>query len=430
MTFFIFKHLVFPIAELFNRTFISRRLRFLNKSQYWTKEKLDEYQNDKLAQLINYAYHNVPYYNKLFDRLKLKPSDIKTTHDLNKLPILTKKIVNENLEELRSRPYSGKSFIKLTSGSTGTPSKFYRAMDDYSWEWAAHYRAWGWAGYELGDKFVKISLNNDRDLLKKKIQDYLMRCLYLYVYKMDERQIDKYIEEILNYKPKIIYGYTSSIKVIADRMKERGLQYNAKAVITMGSKLTKQFRELIEDQFCCKVFDGYGCGGEGLNIAAQCEKGSYHTNDELIITEIVNGEIVITGLTNYAMPLIRYKPDDYVTMGDKCECGRALKVIKNVIGRSQEYVRTKSGSVLVVEFFISAFEFIDGIKQYKVLQNTLDGITLILVVNKSYNKTDAEKKIEEFILNSIGHDLKIDYQYVKAIPPDNNGKTKIIESRL
>jgi phenylacetate-CoA ligase len=213
-------------------------------------------------------------------------------------------------------------------------------------------------------------------------------------------------------------------------MKERNVQYKAKAVITMGSQLLNSYRELMEDRFCCKVYDGYGCGGEGLNIAAQCENGSYHINEELMITEVDNREIVLTSLTNYAMPLIRYKPDDSVILGEKCSCGRDLQVIKKVIGRSHETVRTKRGDILVIEFFISAFEFIEGIVQYQVIQDTLDGVKLLLVVNNKYDRIVDEKKILDFITDAAGMDFKINISYVDKIPLEKNGKSRIIVSRL
>jgi phenylacetate-CoA ligase len=149
-----------------------------------------------------------------------------------------------------------------------------------------------------------------------------------------------------------------------------------------------------------------------------------------MITEVDNREIVITSLTNYAMPLIRYKPDDSVILGEKCSCGRDLQVIKKVIGRSHETVRTKRGDVLVIEFFISAFEFIEGIVQYQVIQDTLDGVKLLLVVNNKYDRIVDEKKILDFITDAVGMDFKINISYVDKIPLEKNGKSRIIVSRL
>jgi phenylacetate-CoA ligase len=247
---------------------------------------------------------------------------------------------------------------------------------------------------------------------------------------MSDEDLSNYYRKIVKYEPAIIYGYTSSIKVIAEYMKEHKLTYNASAVIPMGSKLLPSFRKLIEDRFKCRVYDGYGCGGEGLNIAAQCELGNYHINEELMIVETDNNDIVVTSLDNYAMPLIRYKPDDRVTLGKQCECGKNLATLSNIEGRSHEVVKTRKGEVFVIEFFISAFEHLEGILQYKIIQESIDGIIIQLVVNESFNKEKDEKSIKEFIQNSTGKDLVINIQYVKKIVPEKSGKLNIIETKL
>lgn len=426
----IFRRFIFPAAELFSGTSIQKNLRFLEESQFWPRHKMERYQEERLKKVISHAYENVPYYRKVFDSLKLKPGDIKSRKDLKKLPFLTKRIVNENLEDLRAKNYRTKSFTKLTSGSTGTPSKFYRANDDYSWEWAAFYRAWEWAGGNIGDKYVKFSLNDDRYRLNKRIQDWLIRCLYIYIYKVSDEDLHTYYKKIVRFKPKFIYGYTSSINVMAEFMEKNNIRYDAKAVITMGSKLLPSFRRRIEDRFRCKVYDGYGCGGEGLNIAAQCELGSYHINEELMIVETDNKEVAVTSLDKYAMPLIRYKPDDFVNLGKPCKCGRTLATFRNIEGRSHEIVKNKRGETFVIEFFISAFEHIEGIIQYKVIQDRIDRVKIQLIVDERFNKSADEKKIKEFIQNSTGKDLKVEYEYPNKINSTNSGKTMIIESKI
>jgi phenylacetate-CoA ligase len=425
----IFQKIIFPLAELISGTTILKKQAFLEKSQYWSEKEIEDYQNKRLRQLIIHAYNNVKYYRKLFDSLGIKPSDIKTKKDLKKLPILTKKIIQKNHDDLRAN-YTKKSFATFTSGSTGSPTKFFQTKEDFSWIWAAHFRKWVWANCEIGDKYVKISLNNTRVKLSKKIQDMLFRCMYIYAIKMDNNSVQEYIEKIRSYNPDLIYGYSSALTIFAEYMKKNNISLKIKAVITTGDNLMPKSRKMIEEVFKCKVYDEYGCGGEGLLIASQCDEQAYHINDELMITEIISNNIIVTSLNNYEMPLIRYAPDDLVTRGKKCVCGRNLRTLKSIDGRSKDIVITPKGGKLLVHFFTVLFEHMKGISQFKIIQKEKNGIIIKLVITEVYNKKIDEEKIKREIHKSTDKSFRVKFSYKNKIPKEKNGKYKIIENKL
>jgi len=421
----IFQKIIFPIAELYSGTTIQKKLKFLLKSQYWSRKKIEGYQNKRLRELMEHAYTNVPYYTKLFDKLRLKPSDIKTKKDLKKLPILTKEIIRKNAEELRAKNYLRKSYQSFTSGSTGTPMIFYLTKEDFSWIWAAHFRKFTWAGCEYGDKYVKISLNNSRVKVSKKVQDTLMRCHYIYSDKLNDAAIKTYLDKIRKFSPKFIYGYSSSLNIIANYINQNKISINVKAIISTGDNLLSLYRKNIEKAFKCKVYDEYGCGGEGLNIAAQCSKGHYHVNDELIILEEINKQAIVTSLNNYAMPLIRYTPNDLITLGDNA-CKLNLSTIKSIDGRSKDVVITPKSN-LIVHFFTILFEYIKGVEQFKIIQKEKQGIIIQIVKNHNFKD---ENRIISKIHQAAGRNFKVKIEYVSHILPEKNGKMKIIDNRL
>jgi len=425
----IFQKIIFPLSEAYSGTTIQKKLKFLLKSQYWSKKQIEEYQNKRLRELIKHAYENVPYYTNLFDALGLKPSDIKTKKDLKKIPFLTKEIIRNNYEELRANNFKNKSFVKYTSGSTGSPMHFYLTKEDYSWIWAVEFRNWTRAGYNLGDKYVKLSLNNDRVKLSKQIQDRFMRCRYVYTLGMDENNIKRYIEHMIKYQPKIIYGYSSSLYILAKYMEKNHITYNPNAVLTTAENLLPSTRRRLEKVFKCKVYDLYGCGGEGLNIAAQCEKEKYHVNEEVVILEFEHNEILVTSLNNYAMPLIRYKPGDLVTSGSNCDCKRNTLILKQINGRSTDVVITGRGDVMTTYFFTQFLEYIEGIEEFQIMQNNINNITIKIVKNDKYVK-DTETKIKKYIQKGASKKFEIYFQYVQSIPSEKNGKRKIIDNRL
>ena len=427
----IFQKIIFPIAELASGTTIQKKLKFLLKSQYWSRKKIEEYQNKRLKELMEHAYTNVPYYTRLFDKLGLKPSDIKTKKDLKKLPVLTKEIIRDNYNDLLVADYKKRSYGSKTSGSTGTPIEFRLTKEDFSWFWAAHLRAWQWAGYDLGDKHIRV-IQRPRDKLFKNIQDRLMRCRFFSPGSMDETKINEFIQKINEFDPKMIYVYASTASVVGEYLLTKRMSLNIPITITTADNLTPKNKKIIEMAFNTKVYDDYGCGGEGLKVASQCAKGHYHVTDESMILEYMKNEMTITSLNNYAMPLIRYQPGDIVTPSSgMCKCGRKLSMIKSVDGRSSDYILTYSGEKLFAQFFGRNLMYhIPTINQYKIIQKKIDEIEIIMVVDKKHNRKDAENKIAEYISTHTTVKFRIFFKYVDSIYPDKNGKIRIIENRI
>ena len=110
-----------PFYKTFRSTYT-----FLQKSQWLSKEQLEQYQLHELKKLVKHAYENVPYYRRIFDERHLKPEDIQQIADLKKLPFLTKEIIRDNLRDLTAKNYTQDELEYVTTGgSTGIPLGFY-----------------------------------------------------------------------------------------------------------------------------------------------------------------------------------------------------------------------------------------------------------------------------------------------------------------
>ena len=119
------RNIIFPIAEIFNKSSILYEYKKLMTSDWYSKDMLQELQRKKLQALIKHCYHNVPFYNKIFNDLSLRPDDIQNVEDLCKLPILTKQIIRNNYEQIISiDAYKRITKNHSTGGSTGTPLQF------------------------------------------------------------------------------------------------------------------------------------------------------------------------------------------------------------------------------------------------------------------------------------------------------------------
>lgn len=436
----ISESIILPLSDVFLGKNITEYLIFLKKSQYWSKKELKDYQNKKLQLLITHSYKNVPYYKELFDKLKIVPSDIKTTEDLFKLPILTKaEIKLQGIEKFTSTSFAKKNLIKTgSSGSTGEPLYYYITKDAVSMNTAASLRGWNWMGYRLGDKYIKISQNPRQNRLKV-LQDKISRNKYLASNPLQERNYKYILESIENYQPKIIRSYPDPLLFLARyKQKYPEFKYRPLAVTTTGNTLHPETRKEIEDAFGCRIFDTYSC--EGNSNVFECPSHEcYHSSEEYGISEIVDdsgkrindgiGRLISTDLCNFAHPFIRYDTQDLVEVSsDSCSCGRNLLRINRIIGRDNDIITNATGQKFIVHNFTGFFQ-IDHPELHKAVDHfqvikTKEGIIVFnLVVNKNYSAS-----VESFIVSYWKAQLKypIRINIVKEIRLTNSGKRRFI----
>jgi len=352
-----------------------------------------------------------------------------------KLPILTKDIIRKNLPELKATNIPASKFMEShSSGSTGEPLTFYSDNQTYSRRWAQTFRCWGWAGYEPGDPYVKISLN-PRQKFTKRVQDALMRCSYVYSFGINEQTIDSYLQKMKN--AKIIRGYPTSLYLMAKLMEKADMHLHPSAITTTGDMLFPHYRKAIETQFNCRVFDGYG--GEGIVASFECEKHEgYHICQEDTVIEFLRGdehanpgetgEIILTNLNNYVMPFLRYKVGDLGKSSDHiCSCGRNLSMMESIEGRDSDIIVTPSGDFLVVHFFTIFFDHLAGVDQFQVRQKSIDNIIILIVKNDKFTTAD-EQYIKSGIQKYVGENVRLEMDYVESIPLSRSGKRRFVIS--
>lgn len=429
--------IVLPLLDRLNGTKIFSSLEFLNQSQWWSTDKLKELQEEKLRRVVRTAHKDVPYYRNLFQQRGLTDKDIRCIDDLKKLPILDKATLRKNWAQFINQNYKPRDAIKsFTSGSTGTPMQFLLSKEQECWRWAARYRFWQWAGYQIGQPYANISVHPRNDPIKK-FQDRVTNCLYLHLQRPDAAQFDAFLEKIRRKKIDFLVGYAHSVHLLAQFSQQHQIEdIRFKGIITHGETLFSHFRSVIERQFGCRISDLYGAGGEGFHVAAQCEIGKgYHINMENVIVEtaaINNGvsEIILTGLDNLVMPLIRYNINDLGQLSsENCQCGRGLSLLDQVNGRTGDLVVTPNHQFLSALFFNWIFERSKGIEQFQIIQNKAEAILIKFVPNDHYRAIELDEMVEEIDQASAGQ-LKIEFERVEHIPMSSSGKRRWVISKV
>lgn len=434
----ILSRFILPPLEKLRGTDIQKQLRFLEESQWWPKERMEDYQNKKLSELVTHAYQQVPYYRELFDGLHLRPGDIRTRDDLDKLPILEKIQIRANPESFIASNKRRGAKKNSTSGSTGTPMTFFYDNESLSKTWASAIRSWTRTGYSMGDPMMRVAMA-DPNSFDTRIKHALLNCEYHYAGDLDVGKLTEMADSIESYHNLFIHGFTSPLNVLTNFILEHNINIttNITGISTTSDNLLPDARKKMEKAFSTKVLDSYGAGGEHLSIAHQCEvTGAYHVDEESVILELLEGNleqskrIIVTGLDTYTMPLLRYAIGDLATpYGGTCPCGRETMLLSSIDGRDADVIKTLSGKKLPVQLLMRLFMHKDGIDQWQIVQDTPDHAFIKLVTSDGF-KPEYEKMILKDFSSQAGEGMYADISYVNTIAPRLSGKAQLVISQI
>lgn len=436
--------LLFPLQESFKAHNSVALRRSLEASQWLNAAELQRMQHRRLRDLLIAAGSNVPYYRDQFRELGFRPHEFESTLDLQRLPLLTKALIRQNTERLRSA-VAGRLLRYSTGGSTGEPMIFYMGLDRVTHDVAAKWRATRWWDVDIGDP--EIVLWGSPVELKaqdriKRWRDKLLRSRLLPAFRLSEAQIDHYIATIQRVRPRMIFGYASAVALLARRAETMGQSLSSvgvRVVFLTGETLYPDQREVVERVFAAPVANGYGSRDAGF-IAHQCPHGSLHISAEHIIVELLDdagqpvtpgeqGEIVTTHLATQDFPFIRYRTGDMAVLSkNACTCGRGLPVLQEVLGRATDFIRTPSGNVMHALALIYEVRERPGVTAFKFIQSEDLSVELQLVVDTEYSPV-VEDQIRRGLLGRMGAGANLLISQVSEIPADKSGKYRYVVSR-
>lgn len=425
---------------------MKKMVEFVRHSQYWTKEQWTEYHNARIPALIKQAYTHSPFYKQWFDVAGVKPEDIQTLADLEKIPIVRKKDLIAHGAEFRADNVGEYAMIHHhTGGTTGTPCAY--DMDRYSWalNWALKMRTFERGGFTYGDDTLGVmaggSLNpGKRGGWKNRLWQYVNNYYTMPVTHMTDEILEGYYQNLKKRHVEFLRGYPSTLVTLAEYIREHHGTLPMKAVFTTAEMLLPHQRKIMEEAFACKLFDTYGCG-DGMGHATECEEHrELHVCEECSIMQIVDangrevrdgeeGEIVLTALYNYGFPFIRYAPGDRAVKSEKkCACGRESKMIRVLNGRSSDNFKLANGKILN-GLSLPFEEMTEEVKQFQIVQEAMDRVTLLLVpLDKISDGRLADlKKLLEY---HCGEGIEVDVKVVDHIELPHSGKMRYIISKI
>lgn len=436
--------LLFPLQERLKGHDTVAVRRQMEEVQWWSADRIAELQRKRLRALLTDIGARVPYYRDLFKREGFEPSSVNGVVDLQRLPFLTKSVIRANTEALKHEQARGLARFN-TGGSSGEPLIFFIGKQRVSHDVAAKWRATRWWDVDIGDPEIvvwgsPIELGaQDRIKLWR---DKLMRTQLLPAFEMSERKLDHFIETIRAARPRMLFGYPSALTHIAKHAEKRGVAMNdlgIKVAFVTSERLYEDQRATISRVFQCKVANGYGGRDAGF-IAHECPAGGMHITAEDLVVEIVDeagqvqppgvaGEIVVTHLATGDFPFVRYRTGDVGVLGtEACSCGRGLPLLKEIQGRSTDFVVAADGTVMHGLSLIYILRDLTGLKSFKVIQETRQ-LTRVLLVTEPVFRHEQLATIVSGFKQRLGAGVDVQVSIVDEIAAEKSGKFRYIVSR-
>ena len=417
-----------------------------DRNQWKSVSELAQYQNEKLRILIRHSYETVPYYRKIMENKRLKPDDIKSVHDLHKMPILTREDINKHFKQLICPKFKG-IFLKHghTSGTTGSPLDVCYDIKTCVVHHVADWRQKYWAGMKYGDPYASIQGRVIVPIRQKKPpfwrKNHINNQLFLSSFHLKERNIKYYFEKLIRDKIQFIEGYPSTVYILAIYLNKRNKTFPLKAVLTSSETLFDYQREAIEKAFQCRVFDFYGMAERAV-FATECDRHEgHHLNSDYGVTEFLAsndepvalgriGRIVATSLHNLAMPLIRYQTNDSCALKpDKCSCGRGFSLMDDVSTKNESIVTLPDGTLISPSILTHPFKPMKNIVESQIIQEDINTVQVKIVKSEKYTSGDESRLISAF-RQRLGSEIEINVDYVASIPRTKTGKFKWVISRI
>lgn len=440
---FISRHLICPVHErLLNRpTF--RCLRELEWSQWASPDDLKTLQQAKLRRLLQHAGAHTPFYRERFRKAEIDVNADDPFEMLKCLPLLDKDDIRASLDDMLWHEAPAGLFRHNTGGSTGEPLIFFFDRRRQAYDQAARARSHRWFNVNVGEREVYLwgsPIEVSRTDSLKRLRDTLFNHRLVNAFDMSPERMDDYLGVLKRYRPACLFGYPSSIALLAEHAQARCRPLKTpglRAVFVTGEVCYPHQRDAIAAQFGVPVADEYGSREAGF-IAHECPMGEMHVTAENVIIEIIedgrpvpvgeSGEIVATHLDAYAMPFIRYRTGDRGRLKPgRCRCGRGLPLMDMVHGRTTDFLYLPDGTIKHALSIIYPLRAMRGVRRFRVTQHEDYTITIHVVCDDRAERITREtvaKGVRPVLQDQVDLCVKL----VDRIPFTDSGKYRYVVS--
>lgn len=392
-------------------------------------------QNKRTQKLVKRAYE-IPFYRERFDAAGVKPGDIKTGEDLAKLPLLNKEELRAWMKEEDRNPKYANWFRDTTSGSSGEPLMILLSPKEKAYMMANWFRVMMLAGYNpfTGKTMSRKSAHSVSAGYDTFFQKFgILRRGFLDQYAPEEEMI----RQVNEYKPDFLYmNKTELMRLCLYCRQSDSKIHKPKYFVPTGEKIDDIARNLFTEILGPGLIDSYGTAETGACMVKLPGSNEHVVHNDSFVVNIYDdddkladdGKIVVTPLFKTDLPLINY------SIGDKTssEVRGGIRFITGVQGRMNDFFRYESGEVTTFFEIAPIIAHCADVLQIRFIQESYDRIHVQCVRNEGSGRTEMEieKQLTEDLNNKFKHPFEIEYEWMKSIPPDENGKLRMIVCKV
>jgi len=399
-------------------------------AQFLSPARIKALQLRKLRRRVLHAYNTIPLYKKKLDSAGIAPRDLQELKDIRYLPIMRK----EELLDASPRERISGAFppgALHSERTTGTSGHTFDIVFEDHWQHvrrAMFFRALFAAGYRPGSRVI---------LLTPREREPLPAFLG-WRYFPHDLPAPKFVEQLNNFRPHIVYGRVTPLRVLAEHLIEAGIKSGVRSVVATAESLDNKSRALLQAAFGAPVYDIYGlteCGALGWECR---EHNGYHLSEDVVVTEFLDEAtndgrkpLLVTNLELFALPIIRYECGDLVTpeLTSTCACGRRLRTLARIDGRSMDAVRLSDGTIIAPTTVLEAIEAIPGVARYQLIQTDLDRFDF-----RFLSRPEDERQITEAahatLQHIVGSHSEISMARVNSLEPPKGQKYRLVVSEV
>ena len=432
----------------------------LKRNEKKTVKEISSLQTKKLKRLLHYAYEHSTYYRNSFERAGITAEMIDST-PLSAFPVMDKSVLMSRFEEIITvtdltqeeirnfdekettdkKLFKDKYHVVHSSGSTGTPKYF--VYDESAWNsmllGIVRGALWNMTMPEIikflihGPRIVYIAATDGRYGGSMAVGDGVNGVGAKQIYLDINTPLDEWISTIKEFKPNMIIGYPSAVKILAELVEKGDLDLKVLRIVTCGEPLGASLRKYLEGVFGSDVINFYGAS-ESLSLGVESSpKEGMLLFDDMNIIEIQDGVMYLTCLYNFVQPLIRYRLSDQLTLqSPNAESRYPFTRAVGLLGRSEDILWFCDGNgkqeflhPLAVEGFC-----IEGLRDYQFRQISPDTFEMLAEASNGLQKTVQDEVLRQMrdILRGKGLNyVQFFVRFVPEILPDpKTGKKRLI----
>lgn len=416
------------------------RSRFNEHFQFWYKYyKISDFNKinlDLLYEFLNQA-NQTEFWNERFNKYNVNIKDRQNLiSQINKLPILTKQEVRENIEFIVNKNIQDKTSLMHTSGTTGSGLVFPQTSEMENKQWAVWWRYRNWHGIEFNTWMGwfggrSIANFNQSNPPFWRI-NYPMKQIMFSAHHLSDKSIRFYFNMIKKRKLSWLHGYPSQLSLLAHLIKKNNLGTlpYVKIVTVSAENLLASQKKIIEEVFKAPVKQHYGLA-EGVANISEHSNGELIPDQDFAFTELIpidinNPEIcriVGTNYNNLAFPLIRYDTGDIACV----EWNSNWKpTIVSIDGRQEDFLTLPNGVKLGRLDHI--FKNLTEVQEAQIYQPDKDFVIIRIVKGQNYDNINQEKTVLSETRKKLGNSIKVKIEYIERIPKTKSGKLKFVIS--